>query len=66
MMADTQKAETQRECPACALPIDREADVCPYCGYDLPKQKNSLKLAALIMALLLIWPLIELLQRLFG
>lgn len=62
----TSKQDSQRECPSCALPIDPDADVCPYCGYDLPRQKNALKLAALIMALLLIWPLIELLQRLFG
>ena len=59
-------AEQERECPSCALPIDQDADVCPYCGYDLPRQKNSLKIAALVMALLLIWPIIELLKRLFG
>ena len=64
--AQMQGAESQHECPSCALPIERTADVCPYCGYDLPKQRNSVKLAALIMALLLIWPLIELIQRLFG
>ncbi len=56
--------EQQRECPSCALPIDASADVCPYCGYDLPRQKSSLKIAAIVFALLLIWPLIELLDRL--
>ncbi len=59
-------ADTQRECPSCGLPIDEESDVCMYCGYDLPKQKRSLMLAALVMALLLIWPIIELFQMLFG
>ena len=59
-------AETERECPSCALPIDRDADVCPYCGYDLPRQKNSLKIAALVFALLLIWPIIKLIERLLG
>lgn len=58
--------ESGRECPSCALPIDADADVCPYCGYDLPKQKSSLKIAALIFALLLLWPLIELIQALLG
>lgn len=62
----TKNVDASRECPSCGLPIDANADVCPYCGYDLPKQKNSLKLAALIMAVLLIWPLIELIQMLFG
>ena len=58
--------EKTRECPSCALPIDADADVCPYCGYDLPKQKSSVSVVALVMALLLIWPLIKLAQYLFG
>lgn len=58
--------DQHRECPSCALPIDRDADVCPYCGYDLPKQKSSLKIAAVVMALLLIWPIIELIKMLTG
>lgn len=56
----------RRECPSCALPIDADADVCPYCGYDLPKQKSSLKVAALVFALLMLWPLIEFIQWLLG
>lgn len=59
-------AEEHRECPSCALPIDASADVCPYCGYDLPRQKSTLKYAAILFALLLLWPLIELLDRLLG
>jgi predicted nucleic acid-binding Zn ribbon protein len=55
-----------RECPSCALPIDEDADACPYCGYDLPKQKNSLKIAAIVFALLMLWPLFELIQLLLG
>ena len=58
--------ESTRECPSCALSIDADADVCPYCGYDLPRQKSSLQIAAIVMALLLIWPLIKLIQYLFG
>lgn len=60
------RAEDRRECPSCALPIDDDADVCPYCGYDLPRQKSSLKIAALIFALLMLWPLFELIQLLLG
>jgi predicted nucleic acid-binding Zn ribbon protein len=58
--------ERERECPSCALTIPADADECPYCGYDLPRQKSSLRLAAILMALLLIWPIIELVKRLFG
>lgn len=61
-----ERTEDMRECPSCALPIDGEADVCPHCGYDLPRQKSSLKLAALLFVLLLLWPLIELIQSLLG
>lgn len=57
----------ERECPSCALMIDAEADVCPYCGYDLPPApKSSVKVVAIVMALLLAYPLFKLLAMLFG
>lgn len=56
----------ERECPSCAMTIDAEADVCPYCGYDLPKEKSSVKVVAVVMALLLAYPLFKLLGLLFG
>ncbi len=59
-------AENHRECPSCALPIDSAADECPYCGYDLPRQKGSLKIAAIVFALLLLWPLMRLIDYLLG
>lgn len=55
-----------KECPSCALDVDEDAAVCPYCRYEFPQQRSSLKVAALVMALLLLWPLIELLRWLFG
>lgn len=58
-------SDNTRECPSCALPIDASSDVCPYCGYDLPRQKSSLKAAAILFALLMLWPLFELLDRMF-
>ena len=56
--------EAQKECPACALDVDREATECPYCGYEFPVTRSSVKLVAIIMALLLLWPLIKLIQYL--
>ncbi len=41
------------ECPSCALPIDPEVDECPYCGYELPRQRSSVKIIALLLVLLL-------------
>jgi hypothetical protein len=54
-----------RECPSCALEVEKEAEVCPYCGYEFPRQKVSLKLAALLMAALLAWPIFKLISSLF-
>ncbi len=44
------------ECPSCAVEIDKNSDVCPICGYDLPKQSASLKIAVWVfIALMLLW-----------
>ena len=58
--------ERLTECPSCALEIDGVTEICPYCGYEFPQTRSSLKWAALLMALLLLWPAIELLGWLFG
>jgi len=50
------------ECPSCALEVERNIDVCPYCGYEFPRQAKSRLLMAWVMALLLIWPLFELIK----
>jgi hypothetical protein len=46
----------EKECPSCAMPVDKNADICPICGYDFPKQPLSLKLGAwLLIILMLLW-----------
>ena len=47
-------AEKTIECPSCALPIDPKVDVCPYCGYELPKHRRSFIAAAIAFVLLMI------------
>lgn len=42
------------ECPSCALPIDPSVDECPYCGYELPKQRKGIIVAAIAFVLLMI------------
>ena len=59
-------ADAVRECPSCALDVDEDAEVCPYCNYEFPRQKSSRKVMAWVMALLLAWPVFELLKLLFG
>ncbi len=54
-----------KECPSCALEVSRKAEDCPYCAYEFPRQKSSRSVAAIVMALLLVWPVIELLKLLF-
>lgn len=54
------------ECPSCALEVDRRScNECPYCGYEFPRQTKSRLLMAWVMALLLIWPLFELIKLIF-
>lgn len=49
-----------RECPSCALEVDADADVCPYCGYEFPKQPTSYKGAAWFFVIMaMIWLLYE-------
>ncbi len=58
-------ADAFRECPSCALDVEKDAEVCPYCQYEFPTQRSSRKVMAWVMALLLAWPLYEVLKLLF-
>jgi len=45
-----------KECPGCAVEVERSDDFCPICGYEFPEQPKSLKIMAVLMAiLLLLW-----------
>ncbi|RMH66170.1 MAG: zinc ribbon domain-containing protein [Bacteroidetes bacterium] len=48
------------------MEIPADAETCPYCGYEIPRQKSSLKTAAILFALLLIWPLLKVLDWLLS
>ena len=58
-------AEKTRECPSCALEIESREETCPYCGYELPREKQGWKLVAIIAVILLAWPIIELVRLIF-
>ena len=43
-----------KECPGCAVEVNAEAEVCPICGYEFPKQSFAMKLAVWLMIILII------------
>ena len=53
------------ECPSCALEVDPKLEICPYCAYEFPRQPRSRILMAWVMALLLLYPLFELVKLIF-
>ena len=44
----------EKECPSCALEVDNNDKVCPYCGYEFPDYSPGFKWIALILAILLL------------
>jgi RNA polymerase subunit RPABC4/transcription elongation factor Spt4 len=44
----------KKECPGCAIEVDRSEKICPICSYEFPEQPKSLKIMAWLMAILLI------------
>jgi len=53
-----------KECPSCAVEVDKKYDVCPICGYEFPKQKSGMKYLAIILVILFTLPLIKLILSL--
>jgi len=53
----------KKECPSCAMSIDRVATRCPICGYEFPRQKSYIKYVALVLLIIFAWPLIRLVMR---
>jgi RNA polymerase subunit RPABC4/transcription elongation factor Spt4 len=44
----------KKECPGCALEVEKDAKVCPFCGYEFPSQPLSIQIMAWVMVILLI------------
>ncbi len=56
-----------RECPSCATEIIPLNGRCPICGYEFADRPRwGIKLVALILILLALYPLYELLLLIFG
>jgi RNA polymerase subunit RPABC4/transcription elongation factor Spt4 len=41
----------KKECPACAMNIDINKNVCPVCGYEFPKEKPLFKLLVILLVI---------------
>lgn len=47
---------TTKECPNCAMMIDKKSSVCPICKYEFPKQSKLVTaVAVLLIVLMLLW-----------
>ena len=53
-----------KECPSCAMEVEKQAQVCPICGYEFPQQKSTIRWIALVMLILFTYPLVRLAMRL--
>jgi hypothetical protein len=54
-----------KECPSCAVDIDRSSEVCPICGYEFPVRKPLLTWTAVVLLILFIYPLFRMIKYFF-
>ncbi|WP_291781269.1 hypothetical protein [Cecembia sp.] len=45
-----QKSQT-KECPSCAMEVDKKADICPICQFEFPKRNPVYQWMAILLAL---------------
>ena len=57
---------SQKECPSCGIEIDKEHTVCPICQYEFPVSKVNIKIIAVILIILFLYPVIRLLVNLIS
>ena len=44
----------KKECPSCAVEIERGEKVCPICGYEFPAENNLTKYLVLLLVIIFI------------
>ena len=48
-----------KECPSCAMEVDRKDKICPICQYEFPTQPKAVSwVAALLILVILFWLLV--------
>lgn len=43
-----------KECPGCAVEVNADAEVCPICGYEFPKQSKLTQIVAWVLIILIV------------
>ena len=42
----------KKECPSCAMEIDKKDKICPVCGFEFPHEKPTIKWLALALLIM--------------
>ncbi|MCR9250985.1 MAG: hypothetical protein NXI20_11190 [bacterium] len=45
----------KKECPSCAMEIDRDEKVCPICSYEFPQTSKPIQWVAILLVLVLLY-----------
>lgn len=45
----------KKECPSCAMEIDKNVKNCPVCGYEFTQPNPLIKWIAILLAILLLY-----------
>jgi len=45
-------AMNQKECPSCAMMINKDAKECPICNYEYPQQNRVYQIIAIVLVLI--------------
>ena len=49
----------KKECPSCAMQIDKDEKICPICQYEFPSQPKAISWVAILLILIvLLWILL--------
>lgn len=54
------------ECPGCAMEVDAVSTICPFCQYEFPQVRQSLKWVGWLMLILLIYPALLILKKILS
>jgi RNA polymerase subunit RPABC4/transcription elongation factor Spt4 len=44
----------KKECPSCAMVVDKNFAICPVCAYEFPQSRTNTMIVAILMIILFI------------
>ncbi len=45
----------KKECPSCAMEVDKKVRICPICSYEFPKSNRLLQVVAILLILVFLY-----------